>query len=94
MRIMTRLAAAALLTVGAFGCAKNYTDVSFKGIRRHPAPELSRLAMTPEDQQRSFAIMADQNLRMVWDDWDRVWYLDHPSRLTPYPTVYTSGQPR
>ncbi len=94
MRTMTRLAAAALLTVGAFGCTKNYTDVSFKGIRRHPSPELQSLAMTPEDRDRSFAIMADQNLRMTWDDWNRIWYIDHPSRLTPLPTVYTSGQPR
>ena len=27
-----------------------------------------------------------ENLRMAGDDWDRIWFLDQPSHLTPYRT--------
>ncbi len=94
MRTTHRLLSGAVLTACLLGCQKNYTDVSFAGIRKHPAPEMSALAFTKADGQRSMATMKNQNLRMVWDDFNRVWYLDQPSRLSPYPVMYTSGGPR
>jgi hypothetical protein len=27
-----------------------------------------------------------ENLRMAGDDWDRIWFLDQPSHLTPWRT--------
>ena len=30
----------------------------------------------------------------VFDDLGRAFYTDHPSRLSPYPVTYTSGNPR
>ena len=27
-----------------------------------------------------------ENLRMVGDDWERIWFLDQPSHLTPWRT--------
>jgi hypothetical protein len=31
-------------------------------------------------------LVDSENLRMVGDDWDRFWFLDQPSHLTPYRT--------
>lgn len=87
------LAAPAALIVGStVGCS--YTDVSFDAIRNNPSPEMTRLAYSKKESQQNWTVMADSNLRMVPDDWDRFWYTDHPSMLTPYPTIYTSGNPR
>ncbi len=94
MRSITRLSLGAVFTACLLGCQKNYTDVSFAGIRKHPAPEMSQLAFTKADGRRALATMKNQNLRMFWDDFNRVWYLDHPSRLSGWPVVYTSGEPR
>jgi hypothetical protein len=31
-------------------------------------------------------LVDSENLRMAGDDWDRFWFLDQPSHLTPYRT--------
>jgi len=31
-------------------------------------------------------IFTSENLRLLLDDWERIWFLDHPSHLTPYRT--------
>ena len=54
----------------------------------------SGLALTNAEARNSRAVMRDQNYRMISDDWNRMWYTDHPSRLSPFPVTYTSGNPR
>ena len=31
-------------------------------------------------------IYTSENLRLLFDDWERVWFLDQPSHLSPYRT--------
>lgn len=31
-------------------------------------------------------LFTSENLRMVLDEWERIWFLDQPSHLTPYRT--------
>ena len=31
-------------------------------------------------------IYSSENLRLILDDWERAWLLDHPSHMTPYRT--------
>lgn len=31
-------------------------------------------------------IFSSENLRLLLDDWERIWFLDQPSHLTPYRT--------
>ena len=58
------------------------------------SPELKGLAHTPDENRNMTRITNNQNARMVSDDLARTFYLDHPSRLSPYPITYTSGMPR
>ena len=82
-----------LLLVGLLGgCAQD--DVSFRSIRFNLSPELASTADRPDDIERHLAVMSDLNMRSFWDDVQRVWYVDHPSRLSPYPIISTSGNPR
>ena len=46
------------------------------------------------DEQRNMAVAFNQNDRMFYDDLGRAFYTDHPTRLSPYPITYTSGNPR
>ncbi|MHC4108362.1 MAG: hypothetical protein ACYSTY_09795 [Planctomycetota bacterium] len=82
-----------LLLVGLLGgCAKD--PYSFKSIRNNLSPELASLADRPDDIDRHTAVMSDVNMRAFWDDVVRAWHIDHPTRLSPYPVTYTSGNPR
>ena len=83
---MTRTSRIAIATLGAAaalsltGCASRNAQ-----IRANPTPELYTLTGRYVDQQNDFAIMWDENVRMLRQDWDRFWYIDRPSRLTPEP---------
>ena len=67
---------------------------SYGAISGDLTPELRGTAERPIDIDRHYAVMRNNNYRMAADDWIRMWYLDHPSRLSPFPITYTSGQPR
>jgi len=93
MKTSACLISVAVLAVGVVGCDSN-KNVSYKHITSHLTPELQGLAERPVDDHNAFAVSSNQNLRMFWDDVGRSLYLDQPSRLSPYPITYTSGQPR
>ena len=69
-------------------------DVSYAAISGNLTPELAGLVERPIDVDRNLSITNNQNWRMFSDDWGRVFYTDHPSRLSPMPVVSTSGNPR
>lgn len=54
-------------------------------IRATLTPELMTLHQRPVDVDNQFAIMANENWRMLWGDLARATYTDRPSRLTPEP---------
>lgn len=31
-------------------------------------------------------IFTSENLRLILDDWERIWFLDQPNHMTPYRT--------
>lgn len=74
------------------GC-NSTNNVSYKSITSNPNPELRGLATRPADAHNAFALASSQNLRMFNDDLARTFYTNHPSRLSPFPIMYTSGQP-
>jgi hypothetical protein len=91
MKVVACLAATVLVGMTLGGC---YSSTSLHSILHNLSPELSGTAEREVDIQRNYAVMADANCRMFRDDWGRVWYTDHPSRLSPMPITYTSGMPR
>ena len=78
------------------GCSRPSSpyDVSFDAIRADLTPELLAVSDRPVDEQRNLAVTNNQNLRLMFDDLGRAFYTDHPTRLSPYPITYTSGNPR
>lgn len=59
------------------------------------SPELLTTTERPVDVfDVNMAVTNNQNWHMMWDDLGRVFYTDHPSRLSPLPILYTSGRPR
>ena len=54
-------------------------------IRSNLTPELATLDQTHVDTRNSYALMSNENLRMLNDDLLKFFYLDRPSRLTSLP---------
>ena len=54
-------------------------------IRSNLTPELATLNQTHIGTRNSYALMSNENLRMLNDDLLRFFYLDRPSRLTALP---------
>lgn len=84
--------AATVLIAGLGGCYSS-TDVSFAAIKNNPSPELVGMANRDVDTERNMAMVGDQNLRMMWNDLNRMFLFDSPSTLSPWNTVSTTGQP-
>jgi hypothetical protein len=83
----------AALVAATVGCSSQ-EKVDFKSIAARPAPEMQSMADRPVDMDRHYAYMRNTNYRAFWDDLRRMFYVDNPSRLTPFPSIDTSGQPR
>ena len=90
MKTIARLPVAALLFVavamGGLGCAHGYQN--------KPAPAMAGTTDRWVDGANNFAYMRNINQRGVVDDAARAFYLDNPSRLSPWPIVDMSGNPR
>ncbi len=91
---VAHLSAAVMLTALAAGCQTDPNDVSFHAIRHSLSPELRGAVDTQDDADRHLAVTNNTNSRSLMDDLGRVFYTDHPSRLSPLPIAYTSGSPR
>ena len=62
-------------------------------LYRNPTPELDGIQERYVDVRRNWAITDNANKRMFINDLGRTWYTNHPSRLTPYPTLSYTGNP-
>ncbi|MFI4882222.1 MAG: hypothetical protein ACIAQU_06515 [Phycisphaerales bacterium JB064] len=85
-----RRALASALLIGASltvlaGCQSNGRH---QYLRWNVAPELETLDQRWVDADNEYAIMNSENTRMLRDDWRSIWYVDRPSRLSPYPKPY------
>ena len=89
---LTILTAAVTLLVGGCGSG-DPNDVSYSAITGNLTPELMGLAERPIDKHRNAAVHANQNIRMAWDDLARAFYLNNPSKMSPYPVFPSGGIP-
>lgn len=97
-RFTPRIASCALLaglacTLLIAGCKSDKDHYSYRAISKNLTPELQGIAERPVDIDRNMAVAENVDLRLFWGDLGRVWYMDRPSILSPFPTVSTSGQP-
>jgi len=81
-----RLAALALVATGVAIAGCGY-DSRWEELKFDPTPELATLHQTHVDTQNSYAIMSNENWRMINQDLLRFFYLDRPSRLTREPII-------
>ena len=75
------------------GCKADTDYYSYEYISKNLTPELQGLAERPVDISRNVDVATNVNGRLFWGDLGRVWYMDRPSILSPFPTISTSGQP-
>jgi hypothetical protein len=80
------------LAVVVGGCASKPT--MFDEVASDLSPNTRGAIERPIDIDAHLAYMKDMNYRSAWDDLGRIFYTDHPSRLSPFPITYGSGQPR
>lgn len=86
----TVLSAALLLVAGASVGCSSFGDSSHHAgdigaLRADPTPAMHTLGERAHDRENGWVSVRDQNLRMLSDDWDRLWMIDRPSRASKYP---------
>ena len=88
MKTAARLLAVSLLftAVGTIGCAHSYQNT--------PAPAMASTTNRWVDTADNYSYMRNINQRGFIDDVNRTMYIDNPSRLSPWPIVDMSGNPR
>jgi len=73
-------------TLGGLGCASAYQN--------KPAPAMASTTERWVDLADTYSYMRNINQRGVIDDFNRLFYVDNPTRLSPWPIVDMSGNPR
>ncbi len=90
MKTVARLLVVALTmtaaALGGLGCAHEYQN--------KPAPAMASTTERWVDSADSYVYMRNINQRGAIDDFNRSIYIDNPSRLSPWPIVDMSGNPR
>lgn len=84
-RSLTILTLAAA-TVSGIGCKSAYQN--------SPAPAMASTTDRWVDVADNYAYMRNIDQRGFIDDFNRCWYIDNPTRLSPWPIVDMSGNPR
>ncbi|MDP7070374.1 MAG: hypothetical protein QF561_03385 [Phycisphaerales bacterium] len=93
LRLSTTLVAATLLALALGGCSSNPERVSTSSIRGNLTPELRGTTETQWDIDNNMAIVGNVNLRQASDDLGRIFLMDQPSILSPYPIIPTGKDP-
>lgn len=66
------------------GLAAGCSSTSASAFRSDVTPRLDSLGQSDQELLNQYALIKDDNLRMLRDDWDRFWLLDKQSTLTPW----------
>jgi hypothetical protein len=90
LRLTATMFAFALL-VSLVACSKKTQQQEIIGDL---SPEMQATAQRPDDVNTNFAYMTNTDMRGFWDDLGRVFYTDHPTKLSPYPIAEMSGSPK
>lgn len=62
-------------------------------IGKDLTPELAGTSVSVNEAYMSSTVVGDVNLRQMQDDWARLWLMNQPSPLSPFPIVDTAGRP-
>ncbi len=73
-------------SLGGLGCSHAYQN--------KPSPAMTSTTERWVDITDSYSYMRNINQRGVIDDFNRLYYIDNPTRLSPWPIVDMSGNPR
>jgi len=76
----------AAATLGSLGCANAYQN--------KPSPAMASTTERWVDLADTYSYMRNINQRGFIDDFNRMLYIDNPTRLSPWPIVDMSGNPR
>ena len=79
-------AVALVVASGLVGCSA--TDNSPEGIRDNLTPDLQTTTDRPVDIGNRVSITYDENIRRMWEDFQRAALVDRPSMLSRFPTPY------
>ena len=93
MKLIQRITVFAITGAILTGCESSFSNASLGGILGNLNPELQGHHERPVDTRRGLAISNNFHMRMLSDDLGRVFYTDHPSRLSPFPIVGLNGNP-
>jgi hypothetical protein len=72
--LMRKALAALILTVGALALGEGCAPVPLPRYAAYPPKRVEELLVDSE------------NLRQIGDEWERFWFLDQPSHMTPWRT--------
>ena len=76
------IAASCFAVAGLVGCASGPAAKRDAEVRGNVTPELETLSQRPIDVSNTQVVVWDENLRMANEDWNSLWLLDRPSRLS------------
>ncbi len=79
MKTIAKLLPLFLIVACTAGCAHDYQN--------KPSPAMASTTHRWVDIADDYSYVRNINQRAVLDDWNRLWYTDNPSRLTPWPVV-------
>jgi hypothetical protein len=65
--------------------------VSFDQVAANPTPEMNGQLESYDARRRNDAMVENENLRALADEWSRVWLMERPGG-SPYNTVNTTGR--
>lgn len=87
MKCVISTGAFLLVGMGLGGCysANIQKGESLSQIRNNPAPGLQNESQRYPDVSNMYAVNMNDNMRKANSDWNRLWLMDRPSRLSPYP---------
>ncbi len=85
-RLLVVALTVAAASFGSLGCAHTYQN--------KPSPAMASTTDRWVDAADNYSYMRNINQRGVIDDFNRAVYIDNPSRLSPWPIVDMSGNPR
>ena len=76
------IAACFIAVSGLVGCASSPSARRDAQVRANVTPELETLSQRPIDVSNTQVVTEDENWRMLNEDWNNFWLLDHSSRLS------------
>lgn len=88
LSLATRRALLAVMLVLPTALAACSGDSRVNSYRLNPSPAEDTLARRKLDTDNRDAITVDTNFRQLNEDWNRIWLMDRPTRLSRTPSPY------